>query len=90
MSKRVLVVDDDVMNLRMAEFILKKEDYEVCKAESGMECLLFLKDEKPDLILLDIEMPIMNGMSLTPFLPKVEQSIVTASVTSPQISATKT
>lgn len=62
MSKRILVVDDDAMNLRMAEFILKKEGYDVCKVESGMECLLFLKDESVDLILLDIEMPIMSGL----------------------------
>lgn len=62
MAKKILVVDDDVMNLRMAEFILKKEDYEVCKVESGMECLLFLRDEPVDLVLLDIEMPIMSGL----------------------------
>ena len=62
MSKRILVVDDDAMNLRMAEFILKKEGYDVCKVESGMECLLFLRDDSVDLILLDIEMPIMSGL----------------------------
>lgn len=62
MGKRVLVVDDDAMNLKMAEFILKQNDYEVYKAESGMECLLFLKDNKVDLILLDVEMPIMSGI----------------------------
>ena len=62
MTKRILVVDDDVMNLRMAEFILSKENFEVVKVESGMECLNFLKEEKVDLILLDIEMPVMNGI----------------------------
>lgn len=62
MSKKILVVDDDQMNLRMAEFILKQRGYQVYKAESGMEGLLFLKDEKVDLVLLDIEMPIMNGI----------------------------
>lgn len=62
MSKRVLVVDDDAMNLKMAEFILKQNDCEVFKADSGMEALLFLKDNKVDLILLDIEMPIMSGI----------------------------
>ena len=62
MAKKILVVDDDVMNLRMAEFILAQKDYEVSKAESGMECLLYLRDNHPDLILLDIEMPIMSGM----------------------------
>jgi len=62
MSKRILVVDDDEMNLKMAEFILKQDGYQVHKAESGMECLLFLKDETVDLVLLDVEMPIMSGI----------------------------
>lgn len=62
MAKRILVVDDDVMNLKMAEFILKQESYVVDKVESGMECLLYLREEHPDLILLDIEMPVMSGI----------------------------
>ena len=61
-NQLILVVDDDPMNLRMAEFILEREGYIVCKVESGMECLNYLKDNKPDLILLDIEMPVMNGI----------------------------
>ena len=60
--KKILVVDDDVMNLKMAEFILKQNGYEVVTVESGMECLLYLKDNEAALILLDIEMPIMNGI----------------------------
>jgi len=60
--KTILVVDDDEMNLRMAEFILQQEGYRIFKAESGMECLNYLKDNRPDLILLDIEMPVMNGI----------------------------
>jgi len=62
MSKKILVVDDDEMNLRMAEFILKQDGYEVHKVQSGMECLLFLRDETVDLVLLDVEMPIMSGI----------------------------
>lgn len=61
MGKKILVVDDDAMNLRMAEFILQKDGYEVVKVESGQGCIDFLKNEKVDLLLLDIEMPGMNG-----------------------------
>ena len=61
-NKLILVVDDDAMNLRMAEFILERQGYLVCKVESGMECLSFLKTSTPNLILLDIEMPMMSGM----------------------------
>lgn len=62
MSKRILVVDDDIMNLRMAEFILSREGYDVHKEESGMDCLSYLKKHKPDLILLDVQMPVLNGI----------------------------
>lgn len=62
MLKTVWIVDDDVMNLRMAEFILSQEQYEVVKLESGFECLRLLKKKTPDLILLDVQMPLMNGI----------------------------
>ncbi len=63
MSK-VLVVDDDFMNLRMAEMILTKHGYEVVKAESGLKCLEYLKQELVDLILLDVHMPQMDGFEV--------------------------
>lgn len=62
MAKKILIVDDDAMNLRMAEFILQQKNYEVHTVESGMECLLYLRDNKVDLILLDWEMPVMSGI----------------------------
>ena len=60
--KTILVVDDDEMNLRMAEFILQQEGYNVVKVSSGMSCLEHLKYDYPDLILLDVEMPMMSGI----------------------------
>ncbi len=60
--KTILVVDDDEMNLRMATFILEQNGYRVITASSGMECLTMLKSRFVDLILLDVEMPIMNGI----------------------------
>lgn len=72
MGKRVLVVDDDIMNLTVAEYILKENGYEVYEAESGEECLEKLENEIPDLILLDIEMPGMSGFELMEILQKSE------------------
>ena len=59
-QKRILVVDDDEMNLTRTRIILKK-NYDVLLASSGMEALHILKTRKIDLVLLDIEMPKMNG-----------------------------
>ena len=61
MQKRILVVDDDSMNLVRTKMILEKE-YEVVLAESGERALYLLRNEKIDLVLLDIAMPEMNGI----------------------------
>lgn len=60
--KKILVIDDDPMNLRMAYYILKKQSYEVVTAGSGDEGLKILDTTSVDLILLDIEMPEMDGL----------------------------
>lgn len=62
MGRTVLVVDDDAMNLRMVEMMLKKKEYEVIKADSGQAALARLQDEPVDLVLLDVEMPGMSGI----------------------------
>ena len=61
MRKRILVVDDDAMNLKRTRMILEKY-YNVLLAESGREALDKIKAEKIDLILLDIAMPVMDGL----------------------------
>jgi len=72
MSKTILVIDDDAMNLRMAEFILSKESYKVLKADSGQKGIEILKKEDVDLTLLDIEMPEMNGIETLELIRKDE------------------
>lgn len=86
--KRILVVDDDGMNLRMAEFILgKAEAYEVLKASSGTECLDILAKENIDLILLDVEMPGINGIVT---LEHIREDAKTASMPVMFLSADET
>ncbi len=62
MGKTILVIDDDAMNLKRAEFILTKAGYGVLTAASGREGIERLKRGTADLTLLDIEMPGMNGI----------------------------
>lgn len=59
--KKILLVDDDAHLLELIKTVLKQEEYEVVVAHSGQECLDLLKKMKPDLILLDVMMPDMDG-----------------------------
>lgn len=61
MSDWILVVDDDVSNLKMASRILSSVNLRVSCMKSGEDAILFLQDNRPDLILLDIHMLGMDG-----------------------------
>ena len=71
--KTILVVDDDPMNLKMASFVLKQKEYTVLTATSGMECLDRLAEAPVDLVLLDVEMPTMNGIKTFEHIRKKEE-----------------
>ncbi len=60
--RKILVVDDESMNLISTKFILEGAGYEVITAESGQEGIDILKKDDIDLLLLDVEMPVMNGI----------------------------
>ncbi len=61
MSKKIVLAEDEPQIARLIEFKLKKEGYEVTWKENGEEALRAIKADKPDLILLDIMMPVMDG-----------------------------
>ncbi|MCE7871023.1 response regulator [bacterium CPR1] len=64
MGKTILVADDEPFVLRSLEFILKKEGYRVLTAVDGLEALEKALADRPDLLLLDIQMPRMDGNSV--------------------------
>lgn len=67
----VLIVDDDDMMLQMAETILKKyTQYNIIRANSGLQCIDRVQQEKIDLILLDIQMPGLNGLKTLELIRK--------------------
>ena len=61
MADWVVVVDDDVVNLKMAGTILSKHGMRVTALKSGTALLDYVHDNQPDLILLDIKMPVLDG-----------------------------
>lgn len=64
MSARILVVDDNKLNLKLLEAKLAKDYYFVSTAENGLQALETVKRDMPDLILLDIMMPEMDGFEV--------------------------
>lgn len=61
MAKKILVVDDDSDMVEILKSLLEIKGYDVIKAFNGQEALNKTKQQKPDFILLDIMMPIMDG-----------------------------
>ena len=64
MPHKILVVDDDPDILEAISMILESQDYQVVTAQDGIEALANLKAEKPDLMILDLLMPKMDGFAV--------------------------
>jgi two-component system, cell cycle response regulator DivK len=65
MSKRILVVEDQPDNRRILRDLLGNAGYELIEAETGEEALTALEAQRPDLILMDIQLPVMDGYEAT-------------------------
>lgn len=61
MKGKILVAEDNKENLYLVTFILKKNQYEVIVAKDGIEAVEKAREEKPDQILMDMQLPKMNG-----------------------------
>lgn len=61
MAQRILVVDDDGNNLELARKILQASDYDVVVARDGLEAVAVAGAMQPDVILLDLSLPLLSG-----------------------------
>jgi len=65
MSKRILVVEDQADNRQIIRDMLAPTDYEIAEAETGEQALTAVVKQRPDLILMGIQLPIMDGYEVT-------------------------
>ena len=72
MKKKILVVEDNEQNLYLVTFLLKKGGYEVISAGNGLAAIEKTMAEKPDLILMDIQLPEMDGYEATKQIKRME------------------
>ena len=78
--KNILIIDDDIHIGNMLEKILIKEGYIVSRAYSGTEALLVLSGSKPDLVLLDLMLPGLDGRDVLPHIKGIPVIVVSAKV----------
>ncbi|MFT5206841.1 MAG: CheY-like chemotaxis protein [Candidatus Omnitrophota bacterium] len=71
--KKILVVDDDMVCLEMNSLILSNENYEIITAMDGQEAYAIAQSSSPDLILLDLMLPKMNGYKVCGLLKNNSQ-----------------
>lgn len=64
-GEKILLVEDNPVNRRLAEFLLRSRGYEVREAATAQEAFEILKTERPDLIVMDIQLPGMDGLEAT-------------------------
>ncbi len=76
---KVMVVDDETAMREILKIMLK--DYEVVEASNGREALEVYVREKPDIVLIDIMMPIMNGISATAEIKKIDPNAKIIAIT---------
>ncbi len=74
MGKKILVVEDNMTNLKLVEVVLRKYGYEVLKAFDGEQAIEMAIREKPDLILMDIQLPKLSGYDATKTLKSREDT----------------
>lgn len=60
---KILIVDDDAKNRKLLKVALRNYGYEIIEAENGYRAVIRAKEHMPALILMDIQMPVMDGMS---------------------------
>ena len=64
-GKKILIVEDNTMNLELISDILKKRAYQIISTDNGDKAIKLAKEVHPDLILMDIQLPIMDGYEAT-------------------------
>lgn len=73
-SKRILLVEDNEVNMRLVKLTLKNQHYEFIEATNGEDAIDLAEQHRPDLIILDIQLPKMDGYEVARVL-KTKDSI---------------
>jgi two-component system, cell cycle response regulator DivK len=67
-GKTVLIVEDNELNMKLFHDLLEAHGYQILQTRDGMEALQIARDHKPDLILMDIQLPEVSGLQVTKWI----------------------
>ena len=68
MSKKVLIVEDNELNMKLFHDLLDAQGYETLQTREGLQALALARQHRPDLILMDIQLPEISGLEVTKWL----------------------
>ena len=71
-AKTVLVVEDNELNMKLFHDLLEAHGYNILQTKDGMDALRLAREHKPDLILMDIQLPEVSGLEVTKWLKEDE------------------
>lgn len=73
MKKRILIIEDNEQNMYMLSYLLRSEKYEVLEAYNGKAGIETARKQRPDIILLDIQLPELDGYAVAVKLREIEE-----------------
>jgi two-component system cell cycle response regulator DivK len=71
-AKTILIVEDNELNMKLFNDLLEAHDYNILQTRDGMEALKIAREHKPDLILMDIQLPEVSGLEVTKWIKEDE------------------
>ena len=73
MAKKVLIVEDNELNMKLFHDLLEAQGYETLQTREGLQALALAREHRPDLILMDIQLPEISGLEVTKWLKEDEE-----------------
>ncbi len=73
MSKTVLIVEDNELNMKLFHDLLDSQGYQTLQTREGLQALALAREHRPDLILMDIQLPEISGLEVTKWLKDDEE-----------------
>ena len=72
MTKKVLIVEDNELNMKLFHDLLEAQGYETLQTREGLQALALARQHQPDLIIMDIQLPEISGLEVTKWLKEDE------------------